>query len=60
MVQADWYDKIEMMGGTAQKNFDVSVTHLIASEVGTKKYIVCSSMNHTMSHTLVFFVTSLF
>lgn len=34
-----------MMGGEVYKNLNLSVTHLIAGEVGSKKYLVAANLN---------------
>ncbi|EDO38946.1 predicted protein, partial [Nematostella vectensis] len=39
------HDYIHMMGGTVMRDFTESVTHLIAGEVGSKKYSVACSLN---------------
>lgn len=39
------YDLIQLMGGVVMKDFTSSVTHLVAAEVGSKKYRVACSFN---------------
>lgn len=34
------YHKVELMGGMSSKDFTEEVTHLIAKEVGSRKYEV--------------------
>lgn len=37
-------DLVQLMGGRVYLDLNVSVTHLIAGEVGSKKYLVASSL----------------
>lgn len=39
------YELIQLMGGIVMKDFTSSVTHLVAGEVGSKKYRVACSFN---------------
>ena len=36
------------MGGTVKKEFHEAVTHLVAGEVGSKKYIVAASLKKSI------------
>ncbi|XP_006009932.1 DNA topoisomerase 2-binding protein 1 isoform X3 [Latimeria chalumnae] len=38
------HNYVQMMGGCVCRNLNVSVTHLIAGEVGSKKYLVAASL----------------
>lgn len=42
------YELIQLMGGIVMKDFTSSVTHLVAGEVGSKKYKVACSFNKTI------------
>ena len=37
-------DLVQLMGGRVYLDLNVSVTHLIAGEVGSKKYLVAASL----------------
>nr|XP_015210452.1 PREDICTED: DNA topoisomerase 2-binding protein 1 [Lepisosteus oculatus] len=37
-------ERVQLMGGRVYKDLNVSVTHLIAGEVGSKKYLVAASL----------------
>ncbi|KAK3541594.1 hypothetical protein QTP86_033095 [Hemibagrus guttatus] len=37
-------DLVQLMGGRAYRDLNVSVTHLVAGEVGSKKYLVAASL----------------
>lgn len=39
-LQNELHEKVEAMGGTVSRDLTSSVTHLIAGEVGSKKYQV--------------------
>ncbi|KAM4688611.1 DNA topoisomerase 2-binding protein 1 [Discoglossus pictus] len=41
----DVHHHVQMMGGFVYRDLNVSVTHLIAGEVGSKKYLVAASLN---------------
>ena len=41
--QEELHQLIQWMGGEVSKNFHEKVTHLVAGEVGSKKYIVSDS-----------------
>lgn len=38
-------DLVKLMGGRVYLDLNVSVTHLIAGEVGSKKYLVAASLS---------------
>lgn len=40
VLQNEIHDKVEAMGGTVSRDLTNNVTHLIAGEVGSKKYQV--------------------
>uniref|UniRef100_A0A8K9UDQ2 DNA topoisomerase II binding protein 1 n=1 Tax=Oncorhynchus mykiss TaxID=8022 RepID=A0A8K9UDQ2_ONCMY len=42
--EADVMDLVQLMGGRVYRDLNVSVTHLVAGEVGSKKYLVAASM----------------
>lgn len=42
--QAEVMDLVQLMGGRVYLDLNVSVTHLIAGEVGSKKYLVAASL----------------
>ena len=42
VLQEELHQKIELMGGEASKTLTDQVTHLVAGEVGRKKYLVIS------------------
>lgn len=42
--QSDVMDLVELMGGRVYRDLNVSVTHLVAGEVGSKKYLVAASL----------------
>ena len=42
--QQDVMDLVELMGGRVYRDLNVSVTHLVAGEVGSKKYLVAASL----------------
>lgn len=37
-------DLVQLMGGRVYRDLNVSVTHLVAGEVGSKKYFVAASL----------------
>ncbi|XP_042255809.1 DNA topoisomerase 2-binding protein 1 [Thunnus maccoyii] len=43
-TRADVMDLVKLMGGRVYLDLNVSVTHLIAGEVGSKKYLVAASL----------------
>ncbi|XP_075936605.1 DNA topoisomerase 2-binding protein 1 isoform X1 [Anarhichas minor] len=43
-TRADVMDLVQLMGGRVYLDLNVSVTHLIAGEVGSKKYLVAASL----------------
>ncbi|XP_045077112.1 DNA topoisomerase 2-binding protein 1-A-like isoform X1 [Coregonus clupeaformis] len=43
-ARADVMDLVQLMGGRVYRDLNVSVTHLIAGEVGSKKYLVAASL----------------
>jgi len=43
-LQAEVMDLVQLMGGRVYLDLNVSVTHLIAGEVGSKKYLVAASL----------------
>ena len=43
LLQEPIYNKVERMGGVTSRTFSEEVTHLVAGEVGSKKYVVCLS-----------------
>lgn len=43
-LQTDVMDLVHLMGGRVYLDLNVSVTHLIAGEVGSKKYLVAASL----------------
>uniref|UniRef100_A0A8C8D0S4 BRCT domain-containing protein n=1 Tax=Oncorhynchus tshawytscha TaxID=74940 RepID=A0A8C8D0S4_ONCTS len=43
-ARADVMDLVQLMGGRVYRDLNVSVTHLVAGEVGSKKYLVAASM----------------
>lgn len=44
-LQAEVMDLVQLMGGQVYLDLNVSVTHLIAGEVGSKKYLVAASLD---------------
>lgn len=44
-LQAEVMDLVQLMGGRVYLDLNVSVTHLIAGEVGSKKYLVAASLD---------------
>ncbi|XP_038652602.1 DNA topoisomerase 2-binding protein 1 isoform X2 [Scyliorhinus canicula] len=42
------HKKVQLMGGRILRDFNISVTHLIAGEVGSKKYLVAASLKKTI------------
>ncbi|XP_069015761.1 DNA topoisomerase 2-binding protein 1 isoform X2 [Embiotoca jacksoni] len=43
-MRAEMMDLVQLMGGRVYLDLNVSVTHLIAGEVGSKKYLVAASL----------------
>lgn len=43
-LQTEAMDLVQLMGGRFYLDLNVSVTHLIAGEVGSKKYLVAASL----------------
>lgn len=43
-LQTEMMDLVQLMGGRVYLDLNVSVTHLIAGEVGSKKYLVAASL----------------
>ncbi|KAM9417525.1 DNA topoisomerase 2-binding protein 1-A-like [Salvelinus alpinus] len=43
-ARSDVMDLVQLMGGRVYRDLNVSVTHLVAGEVGSKKYLVAASM----------------
>ncbi|XP_063181398.1 DNA topoisomerase 2-binding protein 1 [Chroicocephalus ridibundus] len=43
-VREEVHKYVEMMGGRVYRDLNMSVTHLIAGEVGSKKYLVAASL----------------
>lgn len=43
-TQEEVHKYVQMMGGRVYRDLNVSVTHLIAGEVGSKKYLVAASL----------------
>ncbi|KAM6089006.1 DNA topoisomerase 2-binding protein 1 isoform 2-T2 [Chlamydotis macqueenii] len=43
-VREEVHKYVQMMGGRVYRDLNVSVTHLIAGEVGSKKYLVAASL----------------
>ncbi|NXY47385.1 TOPB1 protein, partial [Ceuthmochares aereus] len=43
-VREEVHKHVQMMGGRVYRDLNVSVTHLIAGEVGSKKYLVAASL----------------
>ena len=43
-LQSEVMDLVQLMGGRVYLDLNVSVTHLIAGEVGSKKYLVAASL----------------
>lgn len=43
-LQTEVMDLVQLMGGRFYLDLNVSVTHLIAGEVGSKKYLVAASL----------------
>uniref|UniRef100_A0A8D2P4Z8 DNA topoisomerase II binding protein 1 n=1 Tax=Zosterops lateralis melanops TaxID=1220523 RepID=A0A8D2P4Z8_ZOSLA len=43
-VREEVHQYVQMMGGCVYRDLNVSVTHLIAGEVGSKKYLVAASL----------------
>lgn len=44
-LQEELMALVQLMGGWAYSDLNVSVTHLIAEEVGSKKYLVAASLS---------------
>uniref|UniRef100_UPI00398E5BD6 DNA topoisomerase 2-binding protein 1 n=1 Tax=Pristiophorus japonicus TaxID=55135 RepID=UPI00398E5BD6 len=44
----DVHKQVQLMGGRILRDFNISVTHLIAGEVGSKKYLVAASLKRTI------------
>ncbi|KAL2085608.1 hypothetical protein ACEWY4_018928 [Coilia grayii] len=44
-TRSDVMDLVELMGGRVYRDLNVSVTHLVAGEVGSKKYLVAASLS---------------
>uniref|UniRef100_A0A3Q4H2J5 DNA topoisomerase II binding protein 1 n=1 Tax=Neolamprologus brichardi TaxID=32507 RepID=A0A3Q4H2J5_NEOBR len=44
-IREELMDLVQLMGGWAYSDLNVSVTHLIAEEVGSKKYLVAASLS---------------
>lgn len=44
VLQTEMMDLVQLMGGRVYLDLNVSVTHLIAGEVGSKKYLVAASL----------------
>uniref|UniRef100_A0AAY5LCC4 BRCT domain-containing protein n=1 Tax=Esox lucius TaxID=8010 RepID=A0AAY5LCC4_ESOLU len=42
--ETDVMDLVQLMGGRVYRDLNVSVTHLVAGEVGSKKYLVAASL----------------
>ncbi|XP_078055061.1 DNA topoisomerase 2-binding protein 1 [Mustelus asterias] len=42
------HKQVQLMGGRILRDFNISVTHLIAGEVGSKKYLVAASLKKTI------------
>ncbi|XP_076147073.1 DNA topoisomerase 2-binding protein 1 [Alosa pseudoharengus] len=43
-TRSDVMDLVELMGGRVYRDLNVTVTHLVAGEVGSKKYLVAASL----------------
>ncbi|NXS63818.1 TOPB1 protein, partial [Brachypteracias leptosomus] len=43
-VREEVHKQVQLMGGRVYRDLNVSVTHLIAGEVGSKKYLVAASL----------------
>lgn len=43
-VQTEVMELVQLMGGRVYRDLNVSVTHLVAGEVGSKKYLVAASL----------------
>lgn len=43
-LQAEVMDLVQLMGGRVYPDLNVAVTHLIAGEVGSKKYLVAANL----------------
>lgn len=43
-LQEEVHKYVQMMGGRVYRDLNVSVTHLIAGEVGSKKYLVAANL----------------
>uniref|UniRef100_A0A6Q2ZMD9 BRCT domain-containing protein n=1 Tax=Esox lucius TaxID=8010 RepID=A0A6Q2ZMD9_ESOLU len=43
-ARTDVMDLVQLMGGRVYRDLNVSVTHLVAGEVGSKKYLVAASL----------------
>uniref|UniRef100_A0A8B9L3Y7 BRCT domain-containing protein n=1 Tax=Astyanax mexicanus TaxID=7994 RepID=A0A8B9L3Y7_ASTMX len=43
-VRTDVMDLVQLMGGRVYRDLNVSVTHLVAGEVGSKKYLVAANL----------------
>ena len=43
-LQEEVHKYVQMMGGRVYRDLNISVTHLIAGEVGSKKYLVAANL----------------
>ena len=43
-LQEEVHKYVQMMGGRIYRDLNISVTHLIAGEVGSKKYLVAANL----------------
>ncbi|XP_064025913.1 DNA topoisomerase 2-binding protein 1 isoform X1 [Pogoniulus pusillus] len=43
-IREEVHNYVQMMGGRVYRDLNISVTHLIAGEVGSKKYLVAASL----------------
>lgn len=43
-TQEEVHKYVQLMGGRVSRDLSVAVTHLIAGEVGSKKYVVAASL----------------
>ena len=44
VLQTEVMDLVQLMGGRVYRDLNVSVTHLVAGEVGSKKYVVAANL----------------
>lgn len=52
--QTEVMELVQLMGGRVYRDLNVSVTHLVAGEVGSKKYLVAASLGKPiLLHTWV-------